>query len=111
MLKKYPFYLKRPVILFGLTLFVVVLFYLKDILVPLSFPLMLAILLTPLPLLLEKWKFPPVPAITIAILVAVLFIAGVAYLLTMEIGSFSDQLPVFKKKLAEMGTKLQQAAS
>jgi predicted PurR-regulated permease PerM len=111
MLKKYPFYIKSTVVLFGLALFVVVLFYLRDILVPLSFALMLAILLKPLTLLLEKWKIPRVLAITVAIMVAVLFIAGVAYLLTMEIASFSDQLPVFKKKLAEMGTKLQHTAS
>jgi predicted PurR-regulated permease PerM len=111
MLKKYPFYLKSTVILFGLVLFVYILFNLGEILVPLAFALMLAILLNPLTILLEKWRLPHALAITVAILVAVLFIAGVAYLLYMEIGSFSDQLPLFKKKLTEMAANVQRYAS
>ena len=111
MLKKYPFYLRSTVILFGLVLFVYILFNLGEILVPLAFALMLAILLNPLTILLEKWRLPHTLAITIAILAAVLFIAGVAYLLFMEVSSFSDQLPIFKKKLAEMGVTVQRYAS
>jgi predicted PurR-regulated permease PerM len=110
MLKKYPFYIKSTAILLGLVLFVYILFNLGDIFVPLSFALMLSILLNPLTILLEKWKFPKVVAITLAILLAIVFISGVAYLLYMEIGSFSDQLPLFKKKLAEMLVKLQHTA-
>jgi predicted PurR-regulated permease PerM len=111
MLKKYPFYLRSTVVLFGLVLFVYILFNLGEILIPLAFALMLSILLNPLTILLEKWRFPRVLAISISILLAVLFIAGVAYLLFMEIGSFSDQMPVFKKKFAQMVVNLQHFAS
>jgi predicted PurR-regulated permease PerM len=53
MLKKYPFYFKSTVILFGLVLLVYALFALKDIFVPLVFALLLALLLNPL----QNW-FP-----------------------------------------------------
>jgi predicted PurR-regulated permease PerM len=111
MLKKYPFYLKSTVILFGLVLFVYILLNLGDIFVPLSFALMLSILLNPLTILFEKWKMPRVIAITVAILLAILFIAGIAWLLYTEIGSFTDQMPLFRKKLMAMLNKTQQYAS
>lgn len=111
MFKKYPFYIKSTVILFGLTLLVYALFHLGDIFIPLSFALMLAILLNPLTHLLQKCRLPRMLAIAIAILLAFLFIAGVGYLLFKETGSFADQLPLFKKKMAEMGGKVQQFVS
>ena len=111
MLKKHPFYFKSTVILFGLVLFVYILFNLGDVLVPLAFALLLAILLNPLTILLEKWRVPKVVAIIIAILLGILLIAGVAWLLYMEVSSFSDQLPVFKKRLIEMATSTQRYAS
>jgi predicted PurR-regulated permease PerM len=110
MLKKYPFYIKSTVILFGLTLFVYALFHLGEIFIPIAFALMVAILLNPLTILLQKWHFPRVLAIIVAILVAILFVAGLAYLLYVEIGSFSDQLPLLKKKFAEILTKIQHTA-
>jgi predicted PurR-regulated permease PerM len=111
-MKKYPFYLRTTVILLGLTLFVYALFNLADVLIPLAFALMLAILLNPLTNFFEtKFRFPPVAAIVVAIFLAIIFIAGIGYLLYMEIGSFSDQLPAFKKKLAEMSVKAQHAIS
>jgi predicted PurR-regulated permease PerM len=111
MLKKYPFYIKATVILFGLILFVFALSHLGDIFIPLSFALMLGILLNPLTQLFQKWHLPHVPAIVLAILLALVFIGGVGYLLYVEIGSFTSQLPLFKKKLAEMGAKFQQFAA
>jgi predicted PurR-regulated permease PerM len=111
MLKKHPFYFKSTVILFGLVLFVYILFNLGDVLVPLAFALLLAILLNPLTILLEKWRVPKVVAIIIAILLGILLIAGVAWLLYMEVSSFSDQLPVFKKRLIEMAASTQRYAS
>jgi predicted PurR-regulated permease PerM len=112
MLKKYPFYFRSTVILFGLVVFVYALFHLGDILVPLAFALMLAILLNPFSAFLEKkWHLPGTAAIAVAILLAILFITGVAFLLFMEVKSFSDQLPAFQKKLGEMSVKTQAAIS
>jgi predicted PurR-regulated permease PerM len=102
--------MKVTVILFGLVLFVYILCTLRDILVPLSFALLLAILLNPLTKLLEKWHFPKVLAIATAIIVAMIIIAGITYFFVVEVRSFSDELPAFKQKFEEMMSKFQHFA-
>src|ERR1700712_368872 len=102
MTKNYPFYIKSTVVLFGLILFIYAIFNLREILVPIAFALMLAILLNPLTILLQKWKIPRVPAIAIAVVVALLVMVGVGYFLFIEISGFSSELPIFKKKFAEL---------
>ena len=56
MLKQYPFYFKCTIILLGLILFVYVIFNLREILVPLSFSLLIAILLNPMVNRFQQWK-------------------------------------------------------
>lgn len=111
MIKKYPFYLKSTVVLFGLILFVYALFNLKSILIPLSFAILLAVLLNPLVNIFQKWRIPKVAAITAAILLALILITGVIYFISMEMGSFSDQLPLLKKKFGDLLSKGQQQIS
>jgi predicted PurR-regulated permease PerM len=111
MLKKYPFYLKCTVILFGLILFVYVLSNLKGILVPLSFGLMLAILLNPIVNRFQKWRMNRVVAISIALIIAIILLAAIGYFLSTQIAGFSDQLPVLKKKFFGLLQKLQHEIS
>ena len=107
MVKKYPFFLKSTVILFGLILLTYALFNLREILVPLSFALMLSILLNPVTFFLQKLKFPRMLAIAVAILLAMILIAGVFYFLFAEISNLSTELPVFKRKFAQLIVKAQ----
>src|SRR3982750_260514 len=107
MLKQYPFYFKCTVILLGLILFVYVIFSLRAILVPLSFALLIAILLNPLVNRFEKWKMHPVLAISLALLIAFLFFAGIGYFLSSQIAGFTDQLPLMKKKVVQLMHDLQ----
>ena len=107
MIKKYPFYVKSTVIIFGLILFVYILSVLREILVPISFGLMLAILLNPFVTWLQKLKIPRVVSIAIALIIAIFLIAGIGYLLSTQIAGFSDQLPAFKKKFLDIVQKLQ----
>lgn len=110
MIKKYPFYLRITFILFGLVLFVYCLFVLRDIFVPLAFALLLAVLLNPVVNLLLKWRWPKTLAIGVVLLAAVIVFAGIIYLLYWQIGSFSDQLPAFEKKLTHLGDLVRQKA-
>lgn len=105
--KQYPFYIKFTVILLGLTLLVIALSYLKEIFIPVTFSVLIAILLNPVVTLLEKHKVNHVLAICIALLAAFLVIAGVMYFLSSQIINFGDELPVFKQKLAKMFVDLQ----
>jgi predicted PurR-regulated permease PerM len=107
MLKQYPFYLKATVILLGLILFVYVLLNLRDILVPLAFSLLIAILLNPLVNRFQKWKINRVVAISLALLIGFIFIAAVGYFLSAQIAGFADQLPVMKKRFIELAEQVQ----
>src|SRR6201991_426225 len=83
-LKKYPFYIRATVILFGLVLVSYALANLRGILIPFSFALFLAILLNPLVDRLQKWKVAKVPSIIIAIVAAVIAISGLWYFLATQ---------------------------
>lgn len=106
---KKPFYIKSTIILFGLVLVAYILFYLGDILIPLAFALMLAILLNPLSVRLEKWKVPRVLSIALSLLAAFIIFGGIGYFLVSQAGSFSEELPVLQKKVNELLTQAKQA--
>jgi predicted PurR-regulated permease PerM len=107
-LKKYPFYLRATVILFGLILCSYALANLRGILIPFSFALFLAILLNPLVDRLMAWKVPKVLAIVLALVAAVIVIAGIWYFLATQMMHFTDQLPLLRKKFGELLARLQQ---
>ena len=111
MLKKYPFYLRATVILFGLILCSYALLNLRDILIPFSFALFLAILLNPLVERLMKWKVPRVPAIALALLASIVIIGAIWYFLATQMMHFTSQLPELEKKTTELVSKLQQDLS
>ena len=100
--KEFPYYFKCTVILLGLILFVYVIYILREILVPLAIALLIAILLNPMVNWLSRKKFPRVGAISFALLIAFLFMAGIGYFLSAEIAGFTDQMPLMKKKVVHL---------
>src|SRR5450631_88585 len=110
MIKKYPFYVKVTVIMFGLVLLVYILLGLRDILVPLAFALVLAVLLNPLVIFLERLRFPHVLAIAVAIIITMTFITALTYFLVMQIKGISGDWPLFKQKFGMLFTKFQHFA-
>lgn len=107
-IKKYPFYLRATVILFGLILCSYALANLRGILIPFSFALFLAILLNPLVDRFMAWKIHRVAAISLALLIAILVIVGIWYFLATQMMQFTDQLPRLRQKFAELLARLQQ---
>ncbi len=108
MKQQYPFYIKFTVILFGLILLVFALSVLRNILIPICFSLMIAILLNRLVLKLERFKIRRFLAISISLLLGFTIIAGVAYFLTTQILNFGDDLPVLQSKFIALFAQLQQ---
>ncbi|MGV8877752.1 MAG: AI-2E family transporter [Sphingobacteriaceae bacterium] len=101
MKKEYPFYIKAPAILLGLVIAVFILSVLRDVLVPLAFATLIAILLNPLTVRLER-KLSKIISIIISMLIAIIFIAGVAYFLSSQIAHFFDNVAAMKEKFAEL---------
>jgi predicted PurR-regulated permease PerM len=110
MIRKYPFYIKVTLIMLGMVLLSYILLNLRDILVPLAFGLLLAVLLNPLTIFLEKHRFPLVAAIAISILVAMLVIAGLTYFLFMEAKNLTGEWPLIKEKFGILFNRLQHFA-
>jgi predicted PurR-regulated permease PerM len=107
-LKKYPFYVRITIILFGLILFSYALANLRDILIPFSFASFLAILLSPLVDGLQRLRVPRVPSIVLALLVAIVVIAGIWYFLATQMMHFTSQLPLIERKTEDLLAKLQE---
>ena len=107
MQKKYPFFFRSTVTLFGIMLFVFMLFELKSIMIPLAFAVMISILLNPFVNLLTQKKINRVVAISIALLLTILFIAGICYFISSQIGKFSDNMPMLEKKFTTLFHNLQ----
>ncbi|HUQ65467.1 MAG TPA: AI-2E family transporter [Flavitalea sp.] len=105
--QRYPFYIRSTVILFGLILFVYVLLHLADILVPLAFAFIIAMLLNPLVNWLQKKRVPKVLAISVSLFAAILLVALILYFLSSQIAGLSENLPLLKKRFATILNDLQ----
>jgi predicted PurR-regulated permease PerM len=92
-----PVYAKISLILLGL----VIIFYGQNIIVPLSFAMLLAVLLLPLCRFLERLKFPRPLAIMVCILVAVILVSLIIYFISSQIMTFTEAAPDLKGKLAK----------
>jgi predicted PurR-regulated permease PerM len=106
--KQYPFFIKSTVILFGIILLTYSLISLRDILVPVSFAVIFAILLNPLVNRFKKRGIPHVFSIIIAMLIAILLFCGILYFLSSQIIGFGDNLPLIKNKFSSVLHQLQQ---
>lgn len=105
-----PPYQKLSIILLGLAVLVYGLHVGASIIVPMMFALLLAMLLNPFVTRLQKWRFPRILAITIAVLFAMLALAGLAYFIGTQAAHFSESLPQLKQKLNVLGSQAEQWA-
>ena len=105
--KRYPFFIRATVSIFGIMLLVCMLYILRDIMVPLAFALMIAILLNPFVNMLVRKKINRIVAISIALLVTILVVAGLMYFISSQIARFTDNMPMLEKKFSEIFHQLQ----
>ena len=105
--KEYPFYIKSTVILFGLVLSVYILINLREILVPVAFSIIIAILLNPFVNRLRRYKFSNVMAISVALFLSIVLVVGLFYFLSSQIAGFGENLPLLKTKFASLLHELQ----
>lgn len=105
--KEYPFFIKSTVILFGLVLMTFALVNLRDILVPVAFAVIIAILLNPLVNKFRNRKISHVLSIAIAMLIAILVFAAILYFLSSQIVGFGENIPTLKTKFVSILGELQ----
>jgi predicted PurR-regulated permease PerM len=105
--KKFPFYFRSTITLFGIILFVFVLYTVRGIMVPLAFALMISILLNPLVNKLQQKKINRIAAIAIALLAAMILVAGLMVFISSQIAGFTENMPVLQQKFSGMFHQLQ----
>lgn len=93
-----PIYMQLAQITIGIVGFFFILYVGQDIIVPLAFATLLAILLNPLVNFLQRKKFNRVLAIFIVLLFALVILASLLYFIATQASSFSDTLPQLKVK-------------
>jgi predicted PurR-regulated permease PerM len=95
---KFPAYFKITHILLGLVLTFYILYLAQDILKPLVFALILAILLNPLAGFLHRKGVGRVLGIVISVLLLCLLIGGILFFIGYQVSMFREALPELKRK-------------
>jgi putative permease len=104
-----PFYEKLSLVLVGLIALGFLVILGKEILDPLIFGLLFAILLLPVSNFLEKkFRFPRSMSAFSAIVMLILFIAGIIYLVGSQISKLVDDWPMLKKQVGQSIDDLRQ---
>ncbi|MEO6902539.1 MAG: AI-2E family transporter [Bacteroidia bacterium] len=99
---KLPIYLKLSVVTIGLFIFFYILFLGQDILIPITFSWILAILLNPIVNFFTRHKINNIVAIGLAILLMIVVIGGVLIFIGSQVSMFSESLPQLKLKFDEL---------
>ena len=98
---KIPFYARATLIFIGLIAFISILYVAQDIIVPIMYATIIAILLSPLVDLLVKRKMNRVLAIAITLIGVIAIIIIFSMLLSHELSVFTDTFPRLLDKFSE----------
>ena len=95
-----PLTVKRAIELLGLTLIVAILIVGKDIFMPVILAFFISIMLLPIFRFLRKKRVPESLAIIIPILLVLIFVAGIVWFLSAQVGVLVDDFPQIKQNVA-----------
>jgi len=104
---KLPFYAMFVLILLGIWLFLYGIFLGQDILIPLGFAFLLAVLLQPLEKLFERIKIPRVLSILLCLIIAAGVLFGLFSVLSYQVKQFMKDLPDVERNLSSFVVKTQ----
>ncbi|HRH59576.1 MAG TPA: AI-2E family transporter [Chitinophagaceae bacterium] len=102
-----PLYVKITCILLILGLIFFTFFIAQDIILPLGFSFLIAVLLYPLEKLFARIRIPRVLCILLSLVIATVVIAGIIMFLSYQLSSFIDDLPAIKKNLTDFFSNTQ----
>ncbi|MDF3026298.1 MAG: hypothetical protein K0S23_605 [Fluviicola sp.] len=96
-------YLKRIFTILLLTSLTVIICLASDILFPLLLAFIFAVLIRPIDSFLQnKWRFPKLLSVILTVTIAILFFAGVMFLLGLQLRDFFDDLPTLEKNMTKV---------
>ncbi len=103
-----PLTVKRSIELLGLSLCIAIFAIASDIIMPVIMAFFISILLLPVYRFLMKYKFPEALAIILPILMVFIFIAGIIWFFSAQIGILVNDFPQIKENVAKHLQSLQQ---
>lgn len=96
-------YMKRIFTILLLTAIIVIICLASDILFPLLLAFIFAVLIRPIDSFLQKkWRFPKVLSVILTVAIAIVFFAGVMFLLGLQLRDFFDDLPTLEKNMTKV---------
>ncbi|WP_303311886.1 AI-2E family transporter [Hymenobacter sp. BT730] len=105
---KFPLYVKAPLVMLGVALVIFTLHIASNIIFPLFFAAILAILLHPVEQFLLRCGVPRLLAITLTVILGVATLVGLLYFIYVQAAQLGAQLPQFKARLIQTSLELQQ---
>lgn len=98
---KMPFYARAALIFISAFAFVFTMHIARDIITPILYATIIAILLNPLVNYLMRRKINKLVAISFAVLLAITFAVSILYILSTQLSMFSETYPQLKQKFSE----------
>jgi predicted PurR-regulated permease PerM len=95
-----PFYIKTTILLIGIFVFISMLYIAQDIIVPLIFSVMIAVLLYPIVNFFVRMKINRVIAIIFTLFLTILITASLAALIFRQASIFADSWPIMVDKFS-----------
>lgn len=84
----------------SIIIIVAVLYFAKEVFVPLALALLFSFLLAPVVTRLERWRFSRIPAVLTTVLLAFCVVAAVGYLVFGQLYDLTVKLPSYKDNIA-----------
>lgn len=103
---KMPFYAKTALIFISVFAFVYIMYIGQDIIIPIVYSTIFAILLNPFVNYLTRKKISKIIAISIAVSLTVIVVLAILYIIFSRINTFSESFPQFKLKIEQVSERL-----
>lgn len=100
-MKELPLTVRRSIELLGLALVATILILGRDIIMPVIMAFFISIMLLPIYRFLRKHKIPESISIILPILFVLIFIAGIVWFFSAQIGILADDFPQIKQNVAK----------
>lgn len=98
-----PNYLKRIFIILLLVVLAAVIYLGSDILFPVILAFIFGVLIRPIDAFLQrKWHFPKIISVIITVAIAIVFFAGILFLVGVQLKGFFDDLPTVEKNMTKV---------
>ncbi|MEE1611916.1 AI-2E family transporter [Microvirga sp. CF3016] len=94
----------------GIVLAIAGLYFGRDIFVPFALAILLSFALTPLVNRLRRWRLPRIAAVLVAVTLAFILIAGIAFVVGRQLVQLADNLPTYQTTITDKIRSLQASA-